>query len=85
MTRTLALSDPRAAQALELPLLQHPEKLRLRRRAHLADFVEEEDAAGGELDLSGLGLLRAGERAAFVAEELRFEELLRQGRAVQRR
>ena len=42
------------------------------------------DAAGGQLDLAGLGLLGAGERAALVAEELGLEQLLGERRAVQR-
>ena len=84
MTRMFAFEQPRAAEPLELALLQHAQELRLRRQAHLADLVEEQHAAGGQLDLARLGLLRAGERAALVAEELRLEQLLGQRRAVQR-
>ena len=39
--------------------------------------------AGRQLDLPWLGLLRAREGAAFVAEQLGFEQLLGQRRAVQ--
>ena len=80
----VGLQQPRPAEPLKLPLLQDAQELRLRRRAHLADFVEKQHAAGGELDLSRLGLLRAGERAPLVAEQLGLEQLLRQRGAVQR-
>ena len=72
-----------AAEALELALLQHAQELGLRRQAHLADLVEEQHAAGGQLDLARLGLLRAREGAALVAEELGLEQLLGERRAVQ--
>ena len=49
---------------------------------HLADLVEEQHAAAGLLDPSRLGRDRAGERAALVAEQLRFEQLVGQRRAV---
>ena len=80
----VGLQRARAAEALELALLQHAQELRLHGRAHLADLVEEQDAAGGQLDLPGLGLVRAGEGAALVAEQLRLEQLLGQRRAVER-
>jgi hypothetical protein len=65
-----------ASEALELALLQHAQELRLCGEAHLADLVEEQHTAGGELDLSGLGLLRTREGAALVAKELGLEQLL---------
>ena len=74
----------RAAQAQELTLLEHAQELRLRRRRHLGDFVEEQDAAGGQFDLARLRLLRAGKGAALEAEQLGLEELLRQRRAIDR-
>ncbi len=80
----VGLLRPRAAEPLELALLQDPQKLGLGRRAHLADFVQEQHAAGCQLDLAGLGLLSAGEGAAFVSEQLGFEKLLGQRRAVER-
>src|SRR5262245_19813145 len=57
----------------ELALLQHGQELRLCRRRHLSDFVQKQDAAGRQLDLPGLGLLRARERSTLEPEELRFE------------
>ena len=80
----IRLQHPGAAEPLELAFLQDAQELRLRREAHLADLVEEQHAAGRQLDLARLGLLRAGERAALVAEQLRLEQLLRQRGAVQR-
>src|SRR5436190_241061 len=78
----LLQADP--AQPLELALLEHPQELGLRRRAHLADFIQEQYARVGELDLSRLGLLRACERATLVAEQLGLEKLLRKRCTVQR-
>jgi hypothetical protein len=74
--------EPRPAQPLILALLQKPQKLRLRREAHLAHFIEEQHASRGHLDVPGFRLLRAGEGATFVAEELRLEQLFRKRRAV---
>ena len=74
----------RAAQAHELALLQHAQELRLRGGRHLGDFVEKQHAARRQLNLSGLGLLRAGEGAALESEQLRFEQLLRQSGAIDR-
>src|SRR5206468_2288234 len=77
------LLQPCPAESLEFPLLQNAQELRLRRRAHFAHFVEKQDTSGRQLDLPWLGLLRAGEGPAFVAEQLGFEQLLGQRRAVQ--
>ena len=72
----VGLHDAGAAKSLILSLLEHTQELGLRRRTHLAHFVEEENAAAGLLDLSGLRLKRAGEGAPLVAEELGFEQRL---------
>lgn len=64
--------------------LQHAQELRLRRRCHLAHFIQKQRAAGGLFELPGFALHRAGEGSALVAEELRFEELLGQRGAVER-
>src|SRR5439155_7220445 len=55
-----------AADAFEGLLLQKAEELRLERRRHLADLVEESGAAVGELEEALLALLGIGERAALV-------------------
>src|SRR5581483_2902024 len=80
----VGFDDPRAAQPLELALLQHAQELRLRAEAHLADFVQKQRAAGRELDLSRFGLLRTRKGATLVAKQLGCEELLGQRGAVDR-
>ena len=69
-----------AAEALELPLLQHPQQLDLRREVDVADLVEQQRPAVGELEAALLALLGAGERALFVAEELRLDQRFRAAR-----
>ena len=71
----------RAAQPLELARLNHAQQLDLGRQVQLADFIEKERAPLGELEASFLRRVRAGERPFFVAEQLRFDEALRQRRA----
>ena len=73
----------RAADALELALLQHAQQLRLRLERQLADLVEEQRAAVGELEAAAALLDRAGEGALLVAEELALEQLARQRGAVE--
>ena len=73
---------PLGAERLELALLQHAQQLRLQRRAHRPDLVEEDRAAVGQRELALLGRGRAGERAADVAEQLRLEQRLGNRRAV---
>ena len=70
----------RAAETLDLALLQHAQQLDLGRRVEVADLVEEERPAFGELEPAFLRRLRAGERAPFVAEELRLDQRLGQRR-----
>ncbi len=60
----------------------HAQQLRLERRAHRADLVEEDRAAIGQRELAALAGRRAGERAAHVPEELRLEQGLRNRGAV---
>jgi hypothetical protein len=55
---------------LELALLQHAQQLGLRRRAHLADLVQEQHATRGHLDQTRLGRKRAGKRTPLVSEQL---------------
>ena len=75
---------PRAADPLELALLQRAQQLRLQVERQLADLVEKQRAAVGELEPSLLQAERAGERALLVAEELGLEQRLGQRRAVDR-
>ena len=64
----------RSAQALELAVLQHAQKLHLNGAGHVADFVEKQRALIGQLEFPRLGSRRAGKRALFVAEEFAFEQ-----------
>ena len=82
ITRAFDAHGLRAADALELLLLQHAQQLDLRVERQLADLVEEDRAVVGELEAALLLLHRAGERAALVAEELAFDERGRQRPAV---
>ena len=65
----------RAADALELLLLQHAQQLHLRLERQVADLVEEDGAVVGQLEAALLLLHRAGERAAFVAEQLALDSV----------
>src|SRR5204863_8078708 len=75
-TRTLA------ADALELAFLQEAQQFRLHRRRHVADLVQKQRASMRLLEFSQVAGRRPGERALFMAEELRLDQLRRHGRAV---
>ncbi len=71
-----------AAHAFELSFLQQPQQLRLRGGGHVADFVHEDGAAVGLLELADAAAVGAGERPALVAEKLALQERLGDRRAV---
>ena len=64
----------RAADALELLLLEDAQQLRLQLERDVADLVEEERAAVRQLEAPDPLRDGAGERAALVAEELALEQ-----------
>ena len=64
-----------AADGHVFALLQDTKQPRLRLHRHVADLVEEQGAALGLLEASGLTVDRAGEGALLVTEQLRFDEL----------
>ena len=64
-----------AAEAGVLVILQDVEQLGLQVRGHLRDFIKEDRAFVGQLELAGLRADRAGECALLVSEELGFEQL----------
>jgi hypothetical protein len=70
------------ADRLDFARLEEAQEQRLHPQAHLADLVEEERAAIGELELARLVAIRAGEAAPRVAEQLRLEERLGEAGAV---
>ena len=74
MERDLWRWDGFAADALHLALLEDAQELRLHGRADIADLVEEDGAAVGELELAELALVGAGEGAALVAEQLGLDQ-----------
>ena len=73
-----------AAHPPDLALLQRAQQLRLEAGRHLADLVEKQRAGAGHLEEAGLVADRVGERAANVAEQLRFEQRLGEGGTVDR-
>jgi hypothetical protein len=77
------LDHPVRAHRLELLLLQHPQQLGLQRQRHVADLVEQQRAAIGELELAvSHPALGAGERTGRDAEELGLEQGVGNGRDV---
>ncbi len=70
------------ADGPELAAVEQVKQLRLDVPVAAIDFIEEQGPPFGLLDQSSLVADRPGERALHVAEELAFEELLRQRRAV---
>ena len=66
----------RPAHMPERRRVQNAQEFRLRARADLADFVEENGPAMGDLEQARLGAIRAGERAALVSEQLALQQPL---------
>ena len=71
------------AERGDLARFEEAEQLGLQIEAQLADFVEEEGAAAGGADEARVVAVGAGERAAAMAEELAFEQIARDGGAVE--
>src|SRR5437868_4026629 len=74
-SRASAPCDSRGAGVASAPLA-HAQQLDLERRGHVADLIEEERAAVGDLEQPRLILDRAGERAADVAEQRALEQVV---------
>ena len=64
------------------PFLQHAQQLDLHGQAHVADFVEEQRAALGQLEAPLAGGNGAGECALLVAEQFALEQVGGNGAAV---
>ncbi len=73
---------PVLPEALERPFLQNAQQLHLRGQRDVAHLVEEDRAAGRLLEPAFPLLDRAGEGAPLVAEQLRLEQRLGEGGAV---
>ena len=82
MTRTSTVLRAGRADPLELAFLQHAQELDLDVRRQVADLVEEDRAAVGQLEAPGPHRDGAGERALFVSEQLALDQRRRQRRAV---
>ena len=82
ITRTSTRDFLRAADGQERMPFQNAQQLGLALQRHLADFVEEQRAQVGLLEEADVVAVGAGERAGFVAEELAFHQVGRNGRAV---
>src|SRR5207245_10030083 len=73
----VGLERCRASDSLVLTLLEHAEELGLGRGRQLPDLVQEQRAAGRDLEPAALQSIRAREGAALVPEELRLDQRLR--------
>ena len=83
MTRTSERDRRLAANALEFLFLQHAQQLDLGGRRNVADFIQKNCSAVGNLKPAFAHGNRAGERAFFVAEQFAFDDGFRQRGAVE--
>ena len=72
-----------STDTLDLAFFQNAQELGLHGDGHVADFVKKQSAAIGLLEFPEMFGGRAGERAFFVAEELRLDEFGGNGGAVE--
>src|SRR5690606_30623967 len=63
------------AEAANALLLEGAEQLALQLERQVADLVEEQRPAVGDLEEAGFGAAGVGERSALVAEELGLQEV----------
>ena len=78
------LLGARRADAFDLSRLQHAQQLGLLAIGNVADLVEKDGAAVRQLEASDAVGLGVGECAFHMAEELAFEDALRQRAGVHR-
>src|SRR5579862_1391383 len=72
----------RRSDRTHLALLQNAKELHLQRHRHVADLVQEQRPAVGRLEQAFVRLYGASERAAGMPEQLRFEQIARNGAAI---
>src|SRR5439155_22936413 len=72
----------RSAHAPDFLVLQHAQELCLQAERQIRDLIQEQRTGVRDLEEPGLGRVRARKRTALMAEQLRFDEMLREGRAV---
>jgi hypothetical protein len=70
------LAQSAAAEPLDHVVLEYAEKFGLKGQGKCGDFIEEESATVGQLNLARAGFGGSGESAALAAEELRLDEIL---------
>ena len=75
------LDGGRAAQPFELPLLQHAEKLDLRRWVHVADLVQEQRPTIRQFKPSLSCAPCASKRPLFITKQLGPDQRVREGTA----
>ena len=73
-----------APEPAERALLQHAQQLHLRDRHHLGDLVKKSVPRCASSKHAGAPVVRAGERAFLVPEDLALEQRLGNRRAVDR-
>ncbi len=73
-----------ATDALEAAFLQHAQQLHLHRQAHVANFVQQQGAAFGHFEAALARGQCAGEGTLLVTEQLAFQQVGRNGAAVDR-
>src|SRR5687767_12945678 len=72
----------RSAETFELALLKYAQKFDLRLQRKIADLVQKQRSAVGQFESSSFLPIGSGEGSAFVSEQLRFDQRIRQGRTV---
>src|SRR5437899_9481459 len=77
------LVSPSAAQALELLFLQDTEQFGLQCQRNIAHFIQEERAFVGQLETANPLRYGSGERDFLVAKKLTFQQIQRNGSAIQ--
>src|SRR5712664_3191986 len=75
----------RLADALELAVLEHAQKLGLQLQGQLADLIEKQRSVARVFEIARFVLRRAGEGALGVAEQRRLDQGRRDRRAVERK
>ena len=71
INRTFArCTRPIGADRLNISRFGEPQQHRLHPKTHLAEFVQKQRATFGLVNQSGLVTVRAGEAAAYMAEQL---------------
>ena len=71
------------SQPFEFLFLQNPQKLRLQCERYVTKFIEKECSLVGQFEAANLLRDRAGKSTAFVTEEFAFEQIERNGSAVE--